>query len=366
MSALRPYSFAVRAVVVVIALAAFAHAQHYTRTDLTANSAAVSPGVPNVDPNLVNAWGLARSSGSPWWVADNGTGLSTLYDLTGLPQSLIVTIPPPKGVAGPSAPTGIVFNYTTGFEVAPGFPAIFLFVTEDGTIAGWHPGVNPTAAVIKKNRSAVAAYKGCAIASTPAGPRLYATNFKTGLVETFNAKFQLMQLSPLAFRDPDLPRDFVPFNIQNVGGNLVVTFARRTPGEEDEDHGPGLGFVTIFNPAGRLIARLQHGPWMNAPWGVALAPSDFGPFSHRLLIGNFGDGRILAFNTFTGKFVGMMLTPDDQPLSVDGLWAISFAGNNERSGSGTELYFTAGPNEENDGLFGKITGSATEQRGNTE
>jgi uncharacterized protein (TIGR03118 family) len=356
--------------VAVVFLALFvstaAVAQHYTRVDLTANSSSVSPGVANVDPNLVNAWGLSRSSGSPWWISDNGTGLSTLYDLAGVPQSLVVTIPPAKGQTDPSAPTGTVFNYTKGFEVAPGLPAVFLFVTEGGTIAGWNPGVSLTSAVTKRDRSTVAVYKGCAIAMTPSGPRLYATNFKSGLVETFNSKFELMTLSPLAFRDPNLPRDYVPFNIQNVGGNLVVTFAHRAPGEKDEDHGAGVGYVTVFDPAGRLLLRLQHGPWFNAPWGVALAPSDFGPFSHRFLIGNFGDGTIHAFNAVTGKFVGTVLGSDDLPLKVDGLWALSFAGNNTRSGSATELYFTAGPNDENDGLFGKLTAAATEQRGNTE
>ena len=352
-------------VLLTLCVSATAFAQHYTRVDLTANSSSVSP-TAIVDPNLVNAWGLSRSSGSPWWISDNGTGLSTLYDLTGTPQSLVVTIPPAKGQAGPSAPTGTVFNYTKGFEVAPGLPAVFIFVTEDGTIAAWNPGVSLTNAVTKRDRSSIASYKGCAIAMTPSGPRFYATNFKAGVVEAFNSKFEFTKLSDTAFRDPNLPRDYVPFNIQNVGGNLVVTFAHRTPGEEDEDHGPGVGYVSIFDPGGRLLLRLQHGLWFNAPWGIALAPSDFGPFSHRFLIGNFGDGTINAFNAVTGKFVGTVLGDDSQPLKIDGLWAISFAGNNTRSGLATELYFTAGPNDEADGLFGKLSASATEQRGNTE
>jgi|KBSSwiStaDraftv2_1062776.scaffolds.fasta_scaffold31576_2 uncharacterized protein (TIGR03118 family) len=353
----------VAVVLLVLCVSTIASAQHYTRVDLTANTASTGV-IP--DPNLVNAWGLSRASGSPWWISDNGTGLSTLYDLTGAPQPLVVTIPPGKGQTGPSAPTGTVFNYTGGFEVGPGAPAIFLFVTENGTIAGWNPGVNPTVAVTKKDRSDVASYKGMALATTAAGPRLYATNFKAGTIEVFNDKFQLVNLSADKFHDPNLPRNYVPFNIQNVGGNLVVTFARRTPGEEDEDHGAGLGYVTIFNPDGKLLLRLQHGAWMNAPWGVALAPSDFGPFAHRLLIGNFGDGTIHAFNAVSGKLVGTVLGATDEPLMIDGLWAISFAGGNARSGSSTELYFTAGPNEENDGLFGKITATATENRGNTE
>jgi uncharacterized protein (TIGR03118 family) len=355
----------VAVLLLTLCLSASAVAQHYTRTDLTANSAAVSTGV-IVDPNLVNAWGLSRASGSPWWISDNGMGLSTLYDLTGAPQPLVVTIPPAKGQTGPSAPTGTVFNFTKSFEIAPGVPAVFLFVTEDGTIAGWNPGVNPTSAVTKRDRSAVASYKGCAIAIAQSGPRFYATNFKTGMVEAFNAKLEFLQLSPTAFQDPSLPRDFVPFNIQNVGGNLVVTFAHRSPGEEDEDHGAGLGYVSIFDPSGRLLLRLQHGPWMNAPWGVTMAPSDFGAFSHRFLVGNFGDGTIHAFNAVSGKLVGTLLGDGDAPIKIDGLWALSFAGGNTRSGAANELYFTAGPNDENDGLFGKLAAAATEQRGNTE
>lgn len=338
-------------------------AQHYTRVDLTTDSSAVAPKA-IVDPNLVNAWGLSRASFSPWWVSDNGTGLSTLYDLTGTPQSLVVTIPPGKGQTGPSAPTGTVYNYTTGFEVAAGKPAIFLFVTENGTIAGWNPGVNPVVAVTKKDRSTVASYKGCAIAMTASGPRLYATNFKSGRVEVFNSSFGFV--TDAAFKDPSLPSNYVPFNIQNVGGNLVVTFAHRSPGEEDEDHGAGIGFVGIFDPSGRLLARLEHGPWMNAPWGVTMAPADFGVFSHRLLVGNFGNGVINAFNPVTGAFVGPLLNPNGLPIHVHGLWAISFAAGNERSGLANDLYFTAGPNDENDGLFGKISPIAAEQRGNTE
>lgn len=338
-------------------------AQHYKRVDLTTDSSAVAPKA-TVDPNLVNAWGLSRASFTPWWVSDNGTGLSTLYDLNGTPQSLVVTIPPGKGQTGPSAPTGTVYNYTTGFEVAAGKPAIFLFVTENGTIAGWNPGVNLTMAVTKKDRSSVASYKGCAIAMTSSGPRLYATNFKSGRVEVFNSSFGFV--TDTAFRDPSLPSNYVPFNIQNVGGNLVVTFAHRDPGEADEDHGAGIGFVSIFDPLGHLLARLEHGPWMNAPWGVTMSPSDFGAFSHRLLIGNFGDGVINAFNPVTGAFEGSLLNPNGLPIHVHGLWALSFGGDNARSGLATDLYFTAGPNDENDGLFGKISAVPAEQRGNSE
>ncbi len=213
-------------------------AQQYHRTDLTADSSAASSTAPNLDTNLVNAWGLSRASGSPWWVSDNGTGLSTLYNAAGVPQALVVTIPTPDGT-GKSAPTGTVFNATPGFLVGPGAKAFFLFVTEDGTIAGWNPTVNPNA-VILKNRAGKAVYKGCAIAQVNGSARFYATNFQTGRVEVFDSSFNRLHSDDDAFRFPGLDRNWSPFNIQNVGGDLVVTFAHRAPGSHDEDHGAGL------------------------------------------------------------------------------------------------------------------------------
>jgi uncharacterized protein (TIGR03118 family) len=359
------FSNSVRAAILALLLVVFGSpsvfAQHFTRTDLTNNTG----GDPNTDANLVNAWGLTRSSTSPWWVADNGTGLSTLYDAAGVPQSLVVTIPVPDGKGGTAAPTGTVFNYTTGFQVGPKSPAIFLFVTEDGTISGWNPGINKTAAILKVNRSDKAVYKGCAIAQTRVGPLLYATNFSKKRVEVFDSSFQRIHLPSWAFRDHGIPDSYSPFNIQNVGGNLVVTFAKTEEGSEDEQHGPGLGFVAIFSPSGRLLQRLEHGDFLNAPWGVTLAPGDFSVFGHRILIGNFGDGKINAFNAITGRFEGTLLDANDHPLQVDGLWALSF-GNNAGAGSALELYFTAGPNDEKNGLFGKIVPVMGESRGNTE
>jgi len=346
-------------------LVSTAFAQHYTRTDLTTNSSSVSS-APNVDPNLVNAWGLTRATSSPWWISDNGTGLSTLYDATGAAQSLVVTIPPAAGEKGPSAPTGTVFNYTTAFHVAPGQPAIFLFVSEDGTISGWNPNVSLNTAVRKISRPLKAIYKGCAIATTPLGPHLYVTNFKTGKVEVYNGQFNRLSVEDEAFNDVRLPPNYVPFGIQNVGGNIIVTFAQRDPGSEDENHGPGLGYVRVFDTDGRLLLRLEHGLFLNAPWGIAQAPGDFGPFSHRVLIGNFGDGTIHAFNAVSGKFEGTLLDSNGAHLTIDGLWALSFAGDSPKNGSATELYFTAGPNDESDGLFGKITATPGEQRGNSE
>jgi hypothetical protein len=325
-----------------------AFAQHFTRTDLTVNRPGISATEPIVDSHLVNAWGLSRSSGSPWWVSDNGAGVSTLYDGAGNPQPatpLVVTI---SGVDGqPGTPTGTVFNYTGGFAVAPGAKAIFLFVTEDGIIAGWNPGVKPTDAVqvfpAPGTKPGQAVYKGCTLATTNRGTFLYVTNFGESRIDVFDSAFHPVHPRANAFRDLHIPRGYAPFNIQNVGGNLVVTFATD----------------------GRLLLDLQHGSFLNAPWGIAQAPSDFGVFSHRLLIGNFGDGTIHAFNLMTGRLEGTLLDAGGAPLAIDGLWAMGF-GNNATAGSAIEMYFSAGPNDEGDGLLGKITPAAAEQRGNSE
>ena len=334
----RAAAYASASFILSLALSATSSAQHYNRVDLTADQSSISAAHVVVDPNLVNSWGLARSSSSAWWVSDNHAGLSTLYDGTGNAQPLVVTVPPPKDVTSASAPTGITFNPTTSFQVAPDQPAIFLFATEDGTISGWNPRVNPTVAVRMVNQPGKAVYKGLAIAKKDERAFLYATNFVTGRVDVFDGKFHRIHTTDDAFRNPNLQDEdrWSAFGIQNVGGNIVVTYARRKPGETDEEHGAGLGRVAIFDTDGRFLSELQRGSWMN----------------------------IHAFNTFTGKHEGQILNPDGSPLTIDSLWALSF-------GSGTtglfnELFFTSGPNDENDGLFGKVTVVSTEQKGNTE
>lgn len=362
-SSVTRFAATVASLALIFSSAAFA--QHFVQTDLVANSSSVSS-TATIDPNLVNAWGMSRSTGSPWWLSDNGAGLSTLYDNTGAIIPLVVTIPPPMGGSGPSAPTGTVFNYTKAFAVKPGKPAVFLFATEDGTISGWNPGVNATNAVlVVDNSKQGAVYKGLAIAKEGSVTRLYTSNFTTGQVEMYDNKFQPVMIAG-AFQDSSLPANYSPFGIQNVGGNIVVTFAHRLPGSHDEDHGTGLGYVDVFDVNGTLLLRLQHGPFFNAPWGIALAPGDFGPFGHRLLIGNFGDGRIHAFNAVSGAFEGTFLNADGSPFWIDGLWGLSFGGDAGKDGLATELYFTAGPNDESNGLYGKITPAAGESRGNSE
>jgi uncharacterized protein (TIGR03118 family) len=337
--------------------------QHYTQTNLVSNLASLAP---KVDPNLVNAWGLSRSSKSPWWVSDNGPGLATLYTGTGVTQSLVVTIPPGSTDSTTGTPTGTVFNGdSTAFLLAPGKAAAFLFVTEDGTISGWNPGVAATSAVIVVNQKD-SVFKGMtiAVADLGKGPLsyLYVADFRKGQVEVFDPSFKPVYLSGDSFDDDRLPHGFAPFNVQNIGGNLYVAFAKQGKGKHDEQDGAGLGYVDVFSPEGKLLRRLESGWWFNAPWGLALGSSDFGSHSHDVLVGQFGSGQILAFDAVTGKFTGALLNTAGTPIVIDGLWAIMF-GNDASAGLATTLYFTAGPDGESNGLFGMLTAVENVQGG---
>ena len=326
-----------------------------------------------LDTNLKNPWGLTRNTGSsPWWVANNNSGTSTLYDGNGNPQPtkdkggpLVVTVPPPGFAPGTqSAPTGLVFNGSpTDFLLAPGKQAIFIFATEDGTISGWNPGVNPptsvTNAILKVDNSDNgsnngAVYKGMTSAEVNGKKFLYVTNFRAARVEVYDTNFKRVHFGEDAFEAEDIPDDFAPFNIQNIGGTLFVTYAKQDAARHDDVAGDGLGFVEIFTPAGRHIGHLQHGPWLNSPWGVVWTTRDFGEFSNAILVGNFGSGKIAAFNGFTYKFIGFVKNPDDSILTIDGLWSLTF-GNDGTAGPANTLLFTAGINGEQDGLFGTIT-----------
>jgi uncharacterized protein (TIGR03118 family) len=312
------------------------------------------------DPNLSNPWGIALSSASPFWISDNHTGVATVYDSNGRPfpsgNPLVVTIPPPAGGMPPAAPTGIVFNGTNSFALATGMPARFIFTTEDGTISGWNPMVDPTNAVLKVDQSTSGAvYKGLAMGHNGAGDFLYATNFHAGTVDVFDTNF-----SPAGtFTDPPLMAlGFAPFGIRNIGGQLYVTFAKQDADAHDDVAGPGNGYVDIFNTDGTPVKRLiSNGP-LNSPWGLAPAPANFGQLSGSLLIGNFGDGTINGFDVSNGAFLGQMLMPSGRPLSIPGLWGLIF-GNGGNGGDPGTLYFTAGiPGPggavEDHGLFGQI------------
>ena len=343
--------------------------QNYTVTNLTSDGSITAN---NTDLNLVNPWGMARSSGSPWWFSDNGTGLSTLYDGTGATQSLVVTIPAAQnGQTG--TPSGAVYNPTTAFAITSGHPAVFMFATEDGTVAGWNGGT--TAVTLIKNANAV--YKGLTIATWNGNQVLYVTNFHSGRVEAYDANFNPIHLSGHAFKPDGFEgfgggRDggydfnffsFSPYNIQNIGGTLFVTFAEPDSARHDNVAGAGLGLVASFTPSGELIQVYQHGSFLNGPWGLAMAPSDFGGFSHCLLVGNFSSGQIVAYNVETGKYVGTLLDPGGNTITIDGLWGLSF-GNGGKAGPLNTLYVTSGPSDESHGLFQSLVPVATTQSGN--
>jgi len=334
---------------ILLSLVSTALATSYEVTNLVSDI----PGVAAyTDPNLVNPWGFAASSTSPFWVADNGTGVSTLYNGTGQPQALVVTIPPPAGGVPPSSPTGVVFNGGPGFEIVPGSPARFLFATEDGTISGWSSGTN---AILKVDNSATADYKGLAVGSNGGGNFLYAANFAAGTIDVFDATFA--QTFTGGFIDPVLPAGYAPFNIQNVGGELLVTYGQQDAGGHDAVAGAGNGIVDVFATDGSFVRRLLTGGALNSPWGLALAPAGFGEFSGDLLVGNFGDGQINAFDPASGAYQGALLDPMGLPVTIDGLWGLNF-GNGGDGGDLSTLFFAAGipggGSVEDHGLFGSI------------
>lgn len=330
-----------------------AMAQHYVQTNLVSDvpGAAQFP-----DPDLVNAWGMSRGAGTPWWVSDNGTGKTTLYNGAGVKQPLVVTIATPDGSTEPATPTGQVFNGTNGFVVTnlktgKSGPARFIFATEDGTISGWNPAADATHSIIGVDNSASAIYKGLAILTTDSGTFVYAANFKAGTVDVFDSQWHPANVS---IGDASLPPGYAPFNVQAIGSTLFVAYAK-VGDLPDEQQGKGLGYIDEFSADGTLLRRYEHGPWLDAPWGMALAPATgFGKYSGTLIVGNFGSGRLVAYDRNTGAFLGF-LHGAKGPLVIDGLWGIAFGGGTPNNGAATALYFAAGPNDEQHGLFGTLT-----------
>jgi len=323
------------------------------------------------DSKLLNAWGLVSRPGtptqlaSPFWVSDNGAGFSTLYNVTSAgvtKASLEVSIPTcgdPLGHGG--TPTGVVSNPTTGFVISSSLgsgPARFLFATEDGTIVGWNPTVDATHGIIAVPENCGspvnATYKGLAIAATNNGAFLYAANFQTGMVDMYDANFHVVK----SFTDPTAGAGFHPFNVAVIGGQLFVSFAVRNPHTGDNVPGKGSGIVSVFNLDGTFDKRFAEGGHLKAPWGVALVPSsNFGPLAGTLWIGNFGDGHISAFDPSSGAFIDQVRdSQTGKPLVIDGLWALQVGnGGGGNGGLANTVYFTAGPNDEKDGLFGSIS-----------
>lgn len=315
-----------------------------------ANLVSDLPGVAaQQDTDLVNPWGIVAGPTTPFWVNDNGTGMATLYTGTGAKLGITVTVPPPNGSPGPSAPTGIVFNSGASFGGAH-----FIFDTEDGTVSAWSSGAS---AVLQATSPAGSVYKGLALGNNGSGDLLYATNFGLGRVDVFDSNFHATTVSG-GFHDANLPTGYAPFDVQNIGGKLYVTYALQDSAKHDDVAGPGNGFIDVYDLNGNLLQRLTSHGALNSPWGMAVAPSDFGAFSGDLLVGNFGDGTINAYDPSTGSFIGTLDNPDGTPLTIDGLWGLHF-GNGAQDERMDALYFTAGiagPDQvEDHGLFGSIS-----------
>lgn len=399
----------------------FAFAQHYVQTNLSSDlpQPPHADGTPVVlDPNLKNPWGLTRGANTPFWIANNNSGTSDLYTGAGVPVGIFkndpqpdtngtgisspldnfIFVPPPGFAPGTaSAPTGAVFNgngkiFLLDKGTPANLPAIFMFATEDGTISGWNPAANLAPGAKPPSITAVlevdnsdngsakgAVYKGATTGDINGQTFLYVTNFRSGKVEVYDSGFHRVNLGDDAFNpngdgddnsggddDSRVPPGFAPFNVQNIGGSLFVTYAKQDAARHDPVGGAGLGFVHIFTTGGRHIGHLQSGPWMDAPWGVVWTPRDFGTFSNSILVGNFRSGWIAAFNGFDHRFLGFLRNPADNSLIfIDGIWSLTF-GNGGAAGPSETLFFTAGLNNETDGLFGTLTPVPTEELGDIE
>jgi uncharacterized protein (TIGR03118 family) len=339
MNLLRPLLTTVAAAGLLTALPA--HAQRYQVTNLVSDGTV--PAV-TTDPALINPWGVSYSPTGPFWVSDNGSGVSTIYNGAGTKLGLTVTIPPTG-----SAPTGQVFNSTSdGFKIG-GVKPVFLFDSEDGVISGWSSGT--TAQVALDNSGSEAIYKGLALGTSGSGSFLYAANFHSGEVEMYDSSFGLVK----SFTDPTVAAGYAPFNAQVLGGELYVSFALQDADAEDDVAGAGHGYVDVFNLDGTFNRRLASlGGQINSPWGLDLAPANFGSFSNALLVGNFGDGTISAYDRLTGAFKGKMLDAAGNTLVLGDLWAL-INGNGGLAGDPNKVYFTAALEDEAHGLFGSLT-----------
>ncbi len=325
-------------------------------TNLVSDQAAA--GAATTDANLVNAWGLAYGPTTDFWVANQGTATSTVYDGLGKRPvvPIVVTVPLMSGqvMAGP---TGMVFNGSTAFAGDE-----FIVASLEGCICGWSAGATMTRRV--DNSTSAAVYSGLAQGAVGTATYLFAANLAAGKVEVFDATYTPISLGASAFVDPTLPAGFSPYNVQVLAGNLYVTYAKHAPATLRETPGAGLGHVSVFSLEGTFVRRVASGGALNAPWGMAIAPAGFGNFGGALLVGNFGDGRITAFDPTTGAQLGQLSDANNAPLAIPGLWALTF-GNDLAAGSSHQLYVTAGPQAETHGLFATISYGATITGGGT-
>jgi uncharacterized protein (TIGR03118 family) len=332
------------ATLVVLSVCHRVLADGVTNNFVQTNLVSDTPGVANnTDPNLVNPWGVAFSSSSPFWVSDNASGLATLYNSDGVKQGLVVTIPGVGGNLG--EPTGVIFNGTTNFN-----SDLFIFAGENGTISGWRGALGTTAETLF-NGGFGAVYKGIASETTAQGTYLLAADFHNNEIHVLPGTGAPALIGN--FRDPSLPAGYAPFNIENIGGILYVTYALQDAAGMDDVAGAGNGIVDVYDPNGNFVRRLITGGSLDSPWGLALAPTGFGSFANDLLVGNFGDGTINAFSPITGAFLGQLDDASGNPIVNPGLWALTF-GNGGNGGIASDLYFTAGSAAENHGLLGSL------------
>lgn len=327
----------------------------YQVTSLVTDQATTSA---TTDANLVNPWGLAYGPTTRFWVANQGTATATVYDGLGqmLATPLVVSDPLAAGRAV-GGPTGMVFNASTGFQ-----GDIFIMASLDGCISGWSAGTAVTRRVDHSASGAI--YTGLAQGITASATYLYAANLAGGTIDVFDAAYAPVTLPAGALVDPALPAGYSPYNVQVLAGKLYVTYAQYTAGNPRETTGAGLGVVSVFNLDGTFVQRLATGGSLNAPWGLALAPASFGPFGGALLVGNFGDGRITAYNAATGALMGQLMGPAGTPISVSGLWGLAF-GNDASAGKSTQLYLAAGPQGQTHGLFATISYGSSGTGGGT-
>jgi uncharacterized protein (TIGR03118 family) len=300
------------------------------------------------DAHLVNPWGISESTGSPFWISNQGSATATLYNGSGVASATVVTVPSGATKQSLTGPTGQVQNSSTGFVLSNAKAASFIFATEDGTISAWNGG--SVATIMLDNSSAGAVYTGLAI--NAAGPNLYAANFNSGKIDVFDTNFHASTVSG-GFTDPNLPSGYAPYNIWNLGGKLYVAYASQNANQNQPVRAAGNGLVDVFDTNGNLLQRLVSNGPLNAPWGIAIAPATFGAFGGALLVGNFGDGTINAFNLTTGSSLGALQSQTGSPIAISDLWALIF-GNGKNGGDPNTLYFTAGIQGQLHGLFGSI------------
>jgi uncharacterized protein (TIGR03118 family) len=353
----------------------------YVQTNLASDIPGLAP---NNNPQLINPWGFSETPDGQFRVAANGSGTAILFDAQGAKTApdIKIPLPPSSSPSGTSAPNGVISNPTSGFVISDhgrSAPATLLFSTEDGTIAGWNPAVDQTQAVIAADQSGNGAvYKLLTMGTIGQQSFVYATDLHNNAVDVFDSNFHLVNLGPNAFVDPTtgknaIPSNFAPFGIKNVGGTLFVTYAMQDAAKHDDVAGVGNGFIDEYDTSGNFIKRFATRGTLNSPIGATFAPADFGPFSNDLLIGNFGDSKVNAFDPVTGKFLGQLKDPQGNPLILNGgfqetdtkgLWGIGF-GNGAGGAATNAMFFADGINQENDGLFGKVTfaGSAMSPSG---